>query len=101
MIANLIISAARDGQGYERAVKHRGYVSAAHTYRKIVKPINFRWENPRMNEAAKPKVGTEQAQRIPLGQRSKAQTDNTKLRIVGTDTRVPILDVAAFNSFIG
>jgi hypothetical protein len=43
----------------------------------------------------------ENVQRTPLGQRSKAQTNETKFRIVGNETRVPILDVAAFNSFIG
>lgn len=39
--------------------------------------------------------------RAPLGTRSKAQAAETKQRIVGNNTRVPILDVAAFNSFIG
>jgi len=43
----------------------------------------------------------EKAARTPLGSRGKAQTNETKIRIVGVGTRVPILDVAAFNSFIG
>ena len=53
-----------------------------------------------MNETAEP-AADRKPQRVPLGHRSKAQAAETKQRIVGNDTRVPILDVAAFNSFIG
>lgn len=56
-----------------------------------------------MNEAAEPEQSDaeDKPQRQPLGQRSKAQANQTKFRIVGNSTKVPILDVAAFNSFIG
>lgn len=55
-----------------------------------------------MNETVEQQsAGTKPAQRTPLGKRGKANTNDTKLRIIGNDTRVPILDVAAFNSFIG
>ena len=56
-----------------------------------------------MDEATQQATPALQAEvaRIPLGRRGKAQTNDTKIRVVGVGTRVPILDVAAFNSFIG
>ena len=56
-----------------------------------------------MNEAPERDQATSEPKptRTLLGQRSKAQTNDTKHRIVGNSTKVPILDVAAFNSFIG
>lgn len=42
----------------------------------------------------------EKIQRIPLGQRSKAKANETRARIVGDEPRL-VLDVAAFNSFVG
>ena len=50
-------------------------------------------------------VGSEQkAHRVPFGRKSKAQVNATAFRILGEDAdgkKTKILDVAAFNSFIG
>lgn len=49
----------------------------------------------------KPVGSEEKSHRQPLGKRSGAQVADTKARIVGVDGGKPVLDVAAFNSFIG
>jgi hypothetical protein len=55
-----------------------------------------------MSEAVEQETRTEdKPPRRLLGQRGKAATNDTKLRVMGAGTKVPILDVAAFNSFIG
>lgn len=39
------------------------------------------------------------ASRAPLNKRSKVQVNQTVLRVVGSDSKTPALDVAAFQSF--
>jgi len=44
----------------------------------------------------------ETVRRVPLGKQTSGQLAETKLRVVGNEgVNRPVLDVAAFNSFIG
>ena len=38
--------------------------------------------------------------RVPLGRRDRSDVNHTVLRVVGKESKTPVLDVAAFQSFV-